>query len=165
MRGVAAGIVVLLLGVSTAGCGGDGPDCRPAPARLEVEREVDVAYEGPVLEAAPFADVEEPMLVVELSSSVPRAERVWARVDGVPALDVDLPATPDDPQCRNDARVFAFGIARPAGPVTVEVGLSGGTVDRRVTVPDDGPVWVVVQPFGDPATSDISVFADPPGWD
>jgi hypothetical protein len=158
-------ILRVLVGVglvaSTLGGCGDEPDCPERPTEVAAERAVDVPYEGPALDAVALSEGLGGF-ALQVANVEERVERVRIALDGVPALDVDLPA---DAGCSGGhGPVFTVAYERPPGPVEVTLDIQGSTSESTVVVPDDGVVWGVVQVQSQRSWGDLQVSDERPEW-
>lgn len=158
-------MLVLVASSSALGCGGDlgGEEatCANPPTRFVEERQVDVPYQGPRLDATALMNDPAPRLVVQVTNNEPTVERVRLRFDGVTALDVDLPAGLG---CGYGAPVFSIAYDRPSGPVEVQLDLQGTTSISTIDVPTSGTAWAVVNVQSKREWGDLSVYDSQPVW-
>jgi hypothetical protein len=153
-------VVLALVALPTAGCG-DDPDCPPRPTTVVRDRPVEVAHRGPDVDHR--AAARGASLVLHVANSQATTERVRVALAGDTALDVDLPALPE--QCwTGHAVVFGVGYDVPPGPVEVAVTIQGATSTSTIEVPARGPVWGVVDVQGERAWGDLQVYAEEPVW-
>lgn len=158
-------ILRVLVGVglvaSTLGGCGDERDCPERPTEVARERAVDVAYDGPALDADALAEGLAGV-ALQQKNSEGSVERVRVALDGAPALDVDLPA---DASCYGGhGPVFTVAYDRPAGPVEVAIEVQAVTSVSTVDVPADGVVWGVVDVQGQREWGDLQVYDEQPQW-
>lgn len=152
-------LVVAVVSAGPTGCGDDAP-CPERPATVAAERPVDLAHEGPSLDAEAVGSGAGFVLQVVNSQDV--VERVRFTIDGRTALDVDLPA---DADCwGGHGPVFSVAFDLPPGPIDTELDLQGGTSARALEVPDDGTIWGVVDVQSQRGWGNLQVHADRPVW-
>jgi hypothetical protein len=150
---------------SALGCdgrsSGEEATCANPPTRVVNERQVDVPYQGPRLDATALVTDPAPRLVVQVTNNEPTVERVRLMFDGVTALDIDLPA---GLSCGYGAPVFSIAYDRPSGPVEVQLDLQGATSTSTIDVPTSGTVWAVVDVQSKREWGDITVYDSQPVW-
>lgn len=125
------------------------------------ERQVDVPYQGPRLDASALVTDPASRLVVQVTNNQPTVERVRLMFDGAAALDIDLPAGLG---CGQGAPVFSIAYDRPPGPVELQLDLQGATSTSTIDVPTSGTVWAVVDVQSKREWGDITVYDSQPGW-
>lgn len=152
-------LVVAVVSAGLTGCGDDG-ECSERPDEVVVERPVELAHEGPSLDAEAVGSGAG--FVLQVTNSEEVVERVRFTIDGRTALDVDLPAGTD---CWGGHKpVFSVGFDLPPGPIDTELDLQGGTSARTLEVPDDGTIWGVVDVQSERGWGNLQVDADRPVW-
>src|SRR4051794_12545095 len=99
--------IILLVVASATGCGGQsgesGAKCSNPLEKLVEERQVEVAYQGPLADSTALT-APAPRLIVQVTNTQPSVERTRLTIDGSDALDVDLPAL----MCNRHPPVFSF---------------------------------------------------------
>lgn len=163
---VTALLVGLVLGSGCTGKG-DGPNCPPRATAPVRTRGVDLPRVRPdARDVTEPVDEDQASLIVEVTGGArTEPERVRLRIDGVLALDVDLPAQGDG-RCSFGGHdpTFNYGYDLPPGPAIVTGRAGAQTARLRVDVPAEGAIWLVVDSYGGELPLELTTYPEAPQW-
>lgn len=96
-----------------------------------------------------------------MTNNQPSTEGVRLAIDGVIALDIDLPAAT---RCRSEEPVFSYVYDLEPGRVDLTLDLQGEKSSSAVDIPSSGTVWAVVDIQSKRERGDVSIYDAQPSW-